>query len=402
LLLASDPLFLITNTVDWGPVAVGHLLLVAACWAASRARFATCGFLLGLALWNKATFIWALAGLSAAVFVVYLPELRRIADRRTVIRAAIAFLLGAAPLLIYNALHPNATLSTNAKLSFDSLNDKVRQVEGALNGSSLQGYITNVEFSGRAKTVGSPVGRAAIWLESTFGSWRQSLFSYAVLLAVLALPFWWRTGGRRLGLFAIVFLVVAFLAMAVSKGGGGGAHHAVLLWPMFHVLVAVALCAVRVRWVSEGVVALLLIGNLLVVNQHFAQLERNGAKGPFNDAIYPLTRSQILRGRHVYVADWGIFDSLDVLTRGELDLRVASGPFMGGIADEIQQREIRDLFADEVGVVVAHVAAEEMFAGINGRIDAAASAAGYRKEVLETVADSNSRPFFEVYRFVRR
>ncbi|MEP6963217.1 MAG: glycosyltransferase family 39 protein, partial [Acidobacteriota bacterium] len=32
-LLATDPIYLLTNTFDWGPVAVEHFLLVTACWA---------------------------------------------------------------------------------------------------------------------------------------------------------------------------------------------------------------------------------------------------------------------------------------------------------------------------------------------------------------------------------
>src|ERR1700675_4199187 len=69
LLLASDPTFLLTNTFDWGPVALEHILLVTGCflllkYAQERGeRFLFAGFFfLGLGLWNKAIFVWALAG----------------------------------------------------------------------------------------------------------------------------------------------------------------------------------------------------------------------------------------------------------------------------------------------------------------------------------------------------
>src|SRR5579863_4883810 len=69
LLLATEPTFLLTNTFDWGPVALEHLLLIAGGYALLRfvqggrnePKFLAIGFFLfGLALWNKALFLWAL------------------------------------------------------------------------------------------------------------------------------------------------------------------------------------------------------------------------------------------------------------------------------------------------------------------------------------------------------
>src|SRR5260221_11927078 len=80
LILATDPMFLLTNTIDWGPVALEHLLLVTGTLFLLRfAQRALSGepgdfpnrdlwlgfFCLGLALWNKAVFVWAFAGLAS-------------------------------------------------------------------------------------------------------------------------------------------------------------------------------------------------------------------------------------------------------------------------------------------------------------------------------------------------
>jgi 4-amino-4-deoxy-L-arabinose transferase-like glycosyltransferase len=77
-LLATDPMYVLTNTVDWGPVALEHFLLVTGCFFLLRfaqepgsGRLFLGFFLFGLALWNKATFIWALAGLFSAAAVVF-------------------------------------------------------------------------------------------------------------------------------------------------------------------------------------------------------------------------------------------------------------------------------------------------------------------------------------------
>src|SRR3984957_16304371 len=89
LLLASDPAFLLTNTFDWGPVALEHLLLVTACFFLvkyaqdSIRRDLLLGFIfLGLALWNKAVFVWALAGLICATLSVFCRELSKMISRR--------------------------------------------------------------------------------------------------------------------------------------------------------------------------------------------------------------------------------------------------------------------------------------------------------------------------------
>jgi len=46
------------------------------------------------------------------------------------------------------------------------------------------------------------------------------------------------------------------------------------------------------------------------------------------------------------------------------------------------------------------VAGEEMFPGVNERLDRAAAGLAHRKEVLRTVADLNGRPRFEVFRYL--
>ena len=94
-LLATDPVFLLTDTFDWGPVALEHVFLVTGCWfvyrfgskAASDAgpdariwNLAAGFFCWGLALWNKAIFIWALSGLIAGGVLVFWPEIKRCAE----------------------------------------------------------------------------------------------------------------------------------------------------------------------------------------------------------------------------------------------------------------------------------------------------------------------------------
>jgi len=70
-LLATDPMFLLTDTFDWGPVALQHLLMVSGCFLIARGRLSWGAFLFGVALWNKTIFSWTLMGLGLAALLVF-------------------------------------------------------------------------------------------------------------------------------------------------------------------------------------------------------------------------------------------------------------------------------------------------------------------------------------------
>jgi 4-amino-4-deoxy-L-arabinose transferase-like glycosyltransferase len=401
LVLAADPMFLLADTFDWGPVALEHLLLATGCLTMARRRPALGCFFFGLALWNKAVFVWALAGLAAGAVVAYWPQLRRVAgDRRTVVRAACAFLAGSLPFLVYNIRHPNVTLESNAHFSFENFHLKLYNLRNTVDGSGLFGFIAREESAANPKAPASPLGRAAVWIRERAGAQRTSLFPYALVLAILAAPLWWRSPGRRAALFAMVFSAVTFLAMAVTRGAGGSVHHEVLLWPMPHLLVGVAAAALRPRWLAHAAGAVLVASNLLVMNQYIVQLERNGADIDFSDALYPL--SDALSGQQdqtIYVIDWGMFDSLAFLHQGRLTLNGASAPFMAPEPNESERREIEAMLADPHGLFLTHVRSLEAYPGVGQRLDEAASAAGYAREFTRTIDDSNGRPVFELLRF---
>jgi len=425
LLLATDPVFLLTNTFDWGPVALEHLLLVTAAFCLLRFG-QTCDteternlisgltlgfFCLGLALWNKAIFIWSLCGLSVATLLVFPGEIRRLSTRRHWRLAAVAFLVGALPLIVYNLRHKSATLSENAHFDARGPAAKWTQLESALNGSSLFGYMVSEEWRPQPKPALSAVGRASTWLRERLGERLQTGFYYALGLLIVAVPLWWSSRAAR---FSLVFCAVTWLAMALTKDAGGSAHHVVLLWPFPVLFAAIAISnlarfqapAVK-RGFPWGAGAALLLGvalvtmNLVVLNQYLVQFERNGPAETFTDAIYRL--SDDLRAfdrRPIYVIDWGMLNVLAFLHQGRLDLKAGSEPLMTDAPSELQEKVLRLMISDPEAVFVGHVAGEEMFPKVNQRLDRAAQRLGFRKQVLKTVADSNGRPRFEIFRLL--
>src|SRR5207244_44098 len=105
-----------------------------------RWRLAGAFFCLGLALWNKAIFVWALSGLAAGGLAAFLPEIRRLLTFRNARIATAAFLLGASPFVIYNIRRANRTFSENAHLDLASIPGKWTQLQVGLNGTALFGY----------------------------------------------------------------------------------------------------------------------------------------------------------------------------------------------------------------------------------------------------------------------
>jgi 4-amino-4-deoxy-L-arabinose transferase-like glycosyltransferase len=396
-LLATDPVFLLTNTFDWGPVAFEHALLVTACWfllkfgrcAEGRSRDLAAGFFcLGLAVWNKAIFLWALSGLAAGTLAAFWPELRRNLSLRSLRVAAAAMIMGSFVFLIYNARHINRTLRDNAHLEVSAIPEKWIQVKNAANGNALFGYLVSEEWASNPKDPASTLGRLSAWLRDHLGEHRETGFYYVFGALLLTAPWWWR---RRAARFSLAFIAVTWLAMAATKDAGGAAHHVILLWPFPILFAATALDALPWKKPAMLAGAVMIAMNLLVLNQYLAQFARNGAAGPFSDAIFALSRSFSQDpGKHIYVVDWGIFDSLTLLHQGSLDQRVLM---------DAPEHQVRAALQDPEAVMVGHVRQSEEIPNSGERLEKAAGAFGYQKRVLRTIPDSNGRPVFEIYHF---
>ena len=109
-LLAADSLYLLTTCFDWGPVALQHLLLVGGLLLLIRfyqtsKDLALAGgcFVMGLAMWDKALAAWMLTGIVVAGIVTFRRQILAVITVRRVVMGALAFSLGALPLIIYNA-----------------------------------------------------------------------------------------------------------------------------------------------------------------------------------------------------------------------------------------------------------------------------------------------------------
>jgi hypothetical protein len=348
------------------------------------------GFLcFGLALWNKAIFLWALAGLSAGTLTALWPWVRREFTVRHLRIAIAAFLLGASPFVYYNIRHPLATFSENAHFEPEAVPGKWVQLEAGLQGNSLFGYIAAEEWMEPAK----PVTGLTASIRQAVGPLRNTGFYYVLGTLLLLVPLWWRS---RAAWFSLVFIAVTWTWMALTHDAGASAHHVVLLWP-FPILFAVAALH-RLPKFAIGVFGIAMVGsNLLIDNQYLYQLQRNGAYNTFTDAILPLSEA-VDESQTLYITDWGLFDSLNLLHRGRLRLRLASGSLTPANPSPEETADVQRMLQDPSALFLGHVKAREVYPNVGAHLDVQAETAGLRRETIRTIPDSNGRPIFEISR----
>jgi hypothetical protein len=398
-LLATDSCYLLTSVFDWGPVALQHLLLTASLYllvrfAQKRGHRALAGgfFLLGLAMWDKALAVWMISGMAVAAAIVFWRPIAALLTPRRAGIAALWFVLGISPLLIFNAkthwstFRGNVNRDTGARV----LEGKARMLMNTVNGQGLFGYLTDEDWQTPQP---HPVSAT---LAGAVDHPRHTLMFYAALLALALAPFAGWPAFRTVA-FCAIALAVAWIQMALTANTGGSVHHTILLWPLPIWMVAVSFDGAARRLGRAGapvlaLVSTLLVGsNLLVLNEYHVMMARNGGSVSWSDAIYPLTeRLQSAHPPAVFCVDWGIQDSLRLLGRGTVNTYDLSGP-----------PDNPAVFADPAFLFVGRPKEMEVFQGNGARLAATAAASGYRRETVAAIPDSFGRPAFEVYRFAK-
>jgi len=396
-LLATDTAFLLTETIDFGPVAIQHVLkiggvlLVLRFFDSGRVAWLGAGFFLfGVGIWDKALFGWILVGLAVAAFAVYPREVLARVTLRNAGVAAAGLLIGAFPFLAYNVSRPGETLRANATLQSGDAIGKSVLVHATMNGSVGFGFFVAGDTGPKPGNPVTFLERAAFQVSRWSGHPHSNLTEYAFLLSLLALPFArevWRPVA-----FAVVFMLVTWLQMIYTSGAGAAAHHVILFWPAHLFVIA----AVLAQWRWGALIALVLcVSSLAVSNQTFVELVRNGPGLRWTDAIRPLTNVLAAqKARHLIAIDWGIVETVQLLSEGNTPL-----VYTPAADPNPDAKTLLYLAAEERNVFVTHTAGNEIRAGAAQRLSEIAT--GYNRErvQIETVYDRNGRAIFELFRY---
>ena len=332
LLLAVNPTFIFWGrqgvfvTSATAAIGLGVALTWYCWWQTDHRRYAITGaFLLGLGLYAKLLFVWLIFGLVLAVVVLNLHQWRRISQRlmRGPIRwSLLGFLLGIAPLVVYNlqtggtfqSIVGNLTTSyygTNNLAFAPNLLERLKQFAGVLAGSHFW-------YLGRAY---------ANWL------------NLALFVVALGITLWLSIGpgqdkGRR-ALFPFIVIGGVILASCATVSALWTTHYAVLSpWPALAVAAAADLFVRRsgLRLAARKGASLALVLTLIVISaswladvvtdvRYHRALASSGGLGAHSDAVDDLASWLAADERHnepVVAMDWGIAASVAFLTLGEV------------------------------------------------------------------------------------
>ena len=410
-LLATDSVFIVTNTFDWGPVALQHALLMGGLvalqyWFKKNSNhYLALGFLLfGLGLWDKALMIWPLVGLSFAAICVYPKELRSHLRGVPLAIAAASLLLGALPLVTYNLIRHGATASTNTKLSLSLIPGKLTELRQTLNGSVLLGPLVAASAGPLAQTPRTLVERTSVAIETALGAHTDNWMLPALALSLVCLVFL----RSRLLAFILIAMIVTWLQMAANTGTGGAAHHVILLWPFPCVFIGIALAGVanrvpaRASYAVTAIAAILVCGNLLNTNEYFAGLILNGAVKSWTDASYRLAGAVFpYRSEQIGTVDWGYLNNLRMTYGGDLKLTDVSKFIHKPAMTDDDRTHVSALIAAPDFIFIQHTDDQQIFDGVNDRLRSEARALGYSEHIERVVHDNQARPVFEIFRFVK-
>ncbi|MCX6585054.1 MAG: glycosyltransferase family 39 protein [Acidobacteria bacterium] len=408
-LLAFDPLYVITSTLDWGPVVLQRFLFAAGLLALvfyhrrqSPWLLALAGFVFGLGVWDKATFFWLLGAYSLAAFLVYPAVIVVPFTFRRLGILLLAGALGGAPFVYYNFHRPAETLAWTPQSEVLPYTQRAVIMKRTLDGSALFDYLTRQDAP-PVPPVRTGVESAGVGLSGLTGHFHRHLLFPSLFVALGLALFVRRSAYAQATFFAAIALLSGWLVMFAFAMGGQGSHHMVLLWPLPHLMVACALCEIarRRRWIALAAAAVIAGSEALVTNEYYAQIVRNGPQDYWTTAAEPL-RAYLAQAapNGIYPLEWGIMGPLRALGRGTLQLGFTPEWLDAGSEFRPQDRAALEHLLNVVSpYFVRYVDRTGRSNGPVDRLVARSAELGFKEHRLATIADRHGRPMYLVTQF---
>lgn len=373
-------------------------------WRTGARRYAVVGaFLLGLGLYAKFLFLWLIMALALAVIVLNLRQWRCIKSRLTlelVTWSLLAFLLGSAPLIVYNfqtggTLHSisgNLTTSyygTNNLAFFSNLLERIKQFTAVLSGGHLW------------------------YLGRTYANWLNlGLFLLALGVTMAFLSGNLQSEARR-ALFPFLVIGGVILFSCATVSALWVTHFAILApWPALAVAAATGLLVrsnqVRPKKRSGNLVlilAFLVLGvswlSEIVTDVRYHQsLATSGGLGAHSDTVDDLAHWLVDDGHQagpVVAMDWGIAAPVTFLTLGKVTPVEAFGYEWETDADFVARLE---LFVRDSASIYLWRAPDEIIFDRSDDFRRIYEPRGLEEEILEAFYERSGRPVLGATRLV--
>jgi len=341
-------------------------------------------------------FIWMLGGLGIGVTFVYLEPLLRTLRLKAVAFAAVAFLVGALPFVLYNARNHWEAFQ-RPWVALKELPARVEILHSTLDGSALLGTLVRVDdapLSAAPRRLES----LARFIDRKVGGLSRNPMAWLLAASLALLPF----QGSRIAVAGFLSLLLAYGFMLISNGGGA-AHHVVLLWPLPHFVIA-AVWSNALRRAPQNLVTVLLgsvcLLNILTTNHYLARASLGGSGLVWTDASWRLPEALgNTAGQTILATDWGIMGPLVTMSKARFPIYAISDLLTVDSLTADQQTLLANAIAAPSNIFIAHAEGSELFAGVNARLQTFAQQHGYRKAPMRSVQDRHGRPIFEVFRF---
>jgi 4-amino-4-deoxy-L-arabinose transferase-like glycosyltransferase len=413
-LIATDPVFVQGIRLDYGPVALMHLLKVGglcllSIWLASRSRWAAAAgmFLFGLALWDKANFAWFLAGLSVTMAILFSREAiaRLRAQPQLLLIACAAFLIGAAPLLVYNWKRHGETWRERGR--FEVRWFKLIEASKTFNGRFMLDMTAGDQYDNSPPAADVFLPGLSQWMYR-LGRLRQTITLPLLAAALALLPLNLRlTRSRRSLLFPLLLSALTYACMFFSRDGGASAHHVIMIQPFPMLFLAVSLWtpaerrpSLAARAAATVVVLAAIAVNISLNARHLAVYTRTGGTRAFSDAIYRLVPYLARNsGWRLYAMDWGFSNPVAFLGR-RWNLRVDDFFFaVNGDSESsrINEEQLARLMRDPGNVFLLHSPPRVFFPNPGKKFFALASSGIPMREIAE-FRERSGEVVYQIYR----
>lgn len=412
LLLAVNPTFVfwsrqgifVTNIVV--TLAVLSVLL-ALRWARSghTLYFYSFALLAGLGLWSKLLFVWVLGALAGTGALVWVGQRRRHGAGtpprvrpRAALLAALLFLLGLSPLLLFN-LQTAGTIQS----IFGNLGQSYYGVENAA-------FTAN--FAMRLRQLGTLLRGDHLWYLGESYANRWASFSAALLLVTATSAAFVRrriNSARWLALLGGAGLFVLLLVMQSSFTVSDlFVTHFAIVQPFVWVLVALAADSVLAASAASSLalrqaVSIAVLGTLLLwgsvdaahtVRYHTA-LTRSGGLASHSDAIERLAQWLDARAvRQPIVLDWGIEAQVRFLTSNRVQPLEIFGYESLDAPDPAFTDRAGKFIDDPTRLYVLRMPAQTVFQGRGPALEALAAQHGLKLMIRDSIYDRSGQVQF--------
>lgn len=407
-LMATDPTFIFSSKLDWGPIVLMMFLKVLALlffWRlieTAMARFTwALTLVLLLGVYDKLNFIWFVLALYGSAFAVYRHRMSDLArDRRSGFRTSLALMLIFTAAVSIWQIIPLLNESFRPEASLAAYPQKLHQVLASyactFNGKAVYYVLFGEELV--SPTLIHPYFIAAL----VFLVWSWMTRGQApATVAFLRLPS---------AFFALLFILL-FLQIVVTPEAAGP-HHMLMLFPFPHLLIVMGLVRLerRIAWRRAGRVLAAALFLILLTSQVAASLSYLAAVR--TASFRPVWSAEIYRlsdflNRHSHAvdriisADWGLHNQVSALSAADRARYFDLWPSFNTLHESdgsARQRLYDHFFRGQRVYVLLHSEAATVMPRARANFFEFASefsATAVRVARFENGAD---RPIYEVYR----